>query len=307
VGQRRAASAPPEPAGNRYFQRMRPGLAIVLALASAACYAISAALQHREASQQQAGGVRLMAALVRRKLWWGAVTATLAGGILHLSALNAGPLVLVQPLGVMALVFALPVGARLAGTPVTRRAWTGALCVVVGLPCTLSAISRHPAVARAASSYPTAAAVIGLIAGAAALAAILTGRSRPPVTTVLYAVAAALCFGLTSGTAKTILLGFGTPAILMAGLAAIGLGIVLAQHAYRDGGLGAPFAVLTLADPLTAATVGVVVLGEPLVASPLRLAVGAAGVAITCIGVVLLTPHPVAPAERAAPVPGPST
>jgi hypothetical protein len=191
---------------------------------------------------------------------------------------------------------------------VTRRAWTGALCVVVGLPCTLSAISRHPAVARAASSYPTAAAVIGLIAGAAALAAILTGRSRPRVATVLYAVAAALCYGLTSGTAKTILLGFGTPAILMAGLAAIGLGIVFAQHAYRDGGLGAPLAVLTLADPLTAATVGVVVLGEPLVASPLRLAVGAAGVAITCIGVVLLTPqHPVAPAERAAPVPGPST
>jgi hypothetical protein len=127
------------------------------------------------------------------------------------------------------------------------------------------------------------------------------------VAAVLYAVAAALCFGLTSGTAKTILLGFGTPAILMAGLAALGSGIVFAQHAYRDGGLGAPLAVLTLADPLTAATVGVVVLGEALAASPLRLAVGAAGVAITCIGVVLLTPHPVAPAERAAPVPGPST
>jgi hypothetical protein len=156
---------------------------------------------------------------------------------------------------------------------------------------------------RAASSYPYAAGAVGLIAGTATLAAILTARSRPRPAAVLYAVAAALCFGLTSATAKMVLLGFRDPAIIAVGLVAVGLGVVLAQHAYRDGGLGAPLAVLTLADPLTAATVGVLVLGEPLAMSPPRLAVGAAGVLVTCLGVILLTPRPAVHIGEPAPVP----
>ena len=40
-----------------------------------------------------------------------AVTSTLAGASLHVVALKFGPLTLVQPLGVSALVMALPLGA----------------------------------------------------------------------------------------------------------------------------------------------------------------------------------------------------
>jgi drug/metabolite transporter (DMT)-like permease len=269
---------------------MKLFLAIVLAVSSAVCYAVSAALQHREAARLSVGGLGLMKALLHRRPWWAAVAVTVAGGVLHVSALGAGQLVLVQPIGVLALVFALPVGARLEGTRVTPRAWTGALCVVVGLPAALSAIPGHGAVGHAASSFSAAATVIVLLTGATTLAAVRTGRSHPRAAAVLYAIAAALCFGMTSGAAKTVLLGLGSPAIIAVGLAAAALGIVLTQHAYRDGGLGAPLAVLTLADPLTAATVGVIVLGEPLATAPLRVAVGLAGVVVTSTGVVLLTP-----------------
>jgi hypothetical protein len=71
------------------------------------------------------------------------------------------------------------------------------------------------------------------------------------------------------------------------------VGLVLAQHAYRDGGLGAPLATLTLVDPLTAGLLGVMVLGEPISTSPVRLAIGVAGALLTAAGVAVLAPRPV--------------
>jgi Integrase core domain len=123
--------------------------AITLALASAVCYAVSAVTQHREASRPAAGGRGLLAGLVRRRRWWGAVAASVAGALLHVAALGAGPLILVQPLGVSTLVFALVIGARSTGIGVSRRAALGAACVVIGLPMLLTVIPHHAHVAGA--------------------------------------------------------------------------------------------------------------------------------------------------------------
>jgi len=267
---------------------VHPVLAVGLALASAVCYAASAALQHHEASQQSATGLGLVRALLRRPLWCVAVGASLAGALLHLGALGAGPLVLVQPVGVTALVFALPVGARLSGARVGARSWVGAACVAVGLPAVLGLVPHHRALPRAeVLSYPTAVLVVGVLVAVAAAAGVLVRRPRPAA--VLFAVGAAMCFGLASGVVRALWLGHAGPAVVAAGLVAMGCGVVLVQHAYRSGGLGAPLAVLNLVDPLTAAAIGVLVLGEPLVADPLRLALGAVGVAVTTAGVALLS------------------
>ena len=99
------------------------GLAVGLALASAVCYAVSAALQHHEAARQSGNGLHLVRALLRRPAWCAAVLASLLGALLHVGALGAGPLVLVQPLGVTALVFALPIGARLGRVRVSAWSW----------------------------------------------------------------------------------------------------------------------------------------------------------------------------------------
>src|SRR5690348_12959390 len=130
------------------------GLAVGLALASAVCYAVSAALQHHEAARQSGNGLHLVRALLRRPAWCAAVLASLLGALLHVGALGAGPLVLVQPLGVTALVFALPIGAWLQHVRVSRRSWVGAACVAVGLPGVLSVVPHRAGVGRAASAYP---------------------------------------------------------------------------------------------------------------------------------------------------------
>ena len=268
--------------------------AILLALASAVCYAVSAVIQHREASLPAAGGRGLLAGLVRRQRWWGAVAASVAGALLHIAALGAGPLILVQPLGVSTLVFALVIGARSTGIGVSRRAALGAACVVIGLPMLLTVIPHHGHVAGALVRYGWAAAVV-LALAVVAIAAGRLCRFRPPVAAACYAVGAATCFGLTSGTVRAVWLRHGTPAMVLTGLTAAGIGIALAQYAYRDGGLGAPLATLTLVDPLSATALGVLVLGEPLNLTPIRILLGTIGSIATVLGVVLLSlrpPHP---------------
>jgi drug/metabolite transporter (DMT)-like permease len=262
--------------------------AITLALASAVCYAVSAVIQHREASRPAAGGRALLAELVRRRRWWGAVAASIAGALLHVAALGAGPLVLVQPLGVSTLVFALVIGARSTGADVSGRAALGAACVVVGLPMLLLVIPRHAHVAFALIRYRWAAAAVFAVAVAAVAAGRLY-RLRPPVAAACYAVGAATCFGLASGTVRAVWLRHGTPAMVLTGLTAAGIGIALAQYAYRDGGLGAPLATLTLVDPLSATALGVLVLGESLNLSPTRILLATIGGSATVLGVVLLS------------------
>ena len=125
------------------------------------------------------------------------------------------------------------------------------------------------------------------VLGAAALGASLAACARPVTST------------FTSATAKTIILGHLEPQRFAIGVVVVCLGTVLAQHAYRDGGLGAPLAVLTLLDPFTAGSLGMLVLGEPFGTTPIRLALGVAGGLVTCVGVGLLSTRPTAtPAPR---------
>ena len=97
------------------------GGALVLAMVSTGCYAMSAVLQEREARRQDAHGAALLLGLMRRPWWWLAVAATVAGAVLHVAALVLGPLSVVQPCGVLTLVLALPLRGFMGGRPVNRR------------------------------------------------------------------------------------------------------------------------------------------------------------------------------------------
>jgi drug/metabolite transporter (DMT)-like permease len=285
-------------------------IAVVLAVASAVCYALSAVLQEREASRQQTGGFALVARLVRRRGWWAAIMATCVGALLHLAAVGAGPLVVVQPIGVSTLVIALLIGSRLGRRPVPARSWAGAACVVAGLPAVLAAVPHDALHAEhrigGATGYWTVAAVLAAIVAVALAAALLFGAGqRRRGAAVAYATAAAVCFGFTSATAKSIWLGQIDVQRIVVGLVVVCVGVLLAQHAYRDGGLGAPLAVLTLLDPFTAGAVGMLVLGEPFGTTPVTLAIGVAGGLVTSVGVGLLSARPVPASPGDVPV-GPS-
>jgi drug/metabolite transporter (DMT)-like permease len=262
-------------------------MAIGIALVSAVCYAIAAVLQQREASRHDQHGLQLIFDLLRRPRWWLAVTSTLAGASLHVVALHFGPLTLVQPLGVSALVLALPLGAWFGQRKVLRAEWIAACAVVLGLLAVLTLAPRHV-------PPPTVPPVELAIAVGSCLAFLLlcvTVSSRLPskAAPVVRAVGSAACFGFASAMARLVVAGEGPIVFPMIACAFFAVtGMLMIQAAYRDGGLGAPLATCTIVDPVTASFIGIVLLGEHLRLGVAGGAVGFAGLIATVIGLTVL-------------------
>jgi drug/metabolite transporter (DMT)-like permease len=283
--------------------------AIILAVASAAAYAAAAVLQERLAAQSgpttaSPAGAPLFGFLTRLR-WWISVACNGAGGALHVLALAYGSLSVVQPLGALTLVLALPLGAAAAGRRPTGRQWQGAAATVAGLAVLLGV--TVPGADRTGLE-PGEAMVVAAIAAVAMLGLTLALRaSRRAVTRsllaatssgVAFAVASALTQPLTRRVTGHGALGLVSPLTLaLAGMAAAGL--LLSQLAYRGSGLGAPLATVTLANPVASAAIAVVVLGERTVGGGWGALAAFAGAAAAAWGVVLLAePDRPAPPSR---------
>lgn len=291
-------------------------VSVLLCLISAAAYAAAAIAQERVAATSD--GVTY--APLRRPGWWGAVALTGVGAALHVVALALGPLSLVQPLGALTLVFALPMAALLVHRPVGAARWRGAVLTTVGLAGLLSLTGTPHPESLGGAERPVLAAVV--LAAVAVLVLVAHRMRRPVVRGVTLASAAGAAFGIASVFTKAAAEDWtdrATGALLPA-LAVIAVlataGLLLSQAAYRGAGLAAPLATVTVVNPVVAAAVGITVLGEGFrygVAGGV-LAVLAGAVATT--GVIMLTLRaspaggsagfsPV-PRGAAAPVPRPS-
>ncbi|MEU1702637.1 hypothetical protein [Streptomyces pseudogriseolus] len=265
-----------------------PLVAVLLSLVSAVAYAVAAVTQARLAARGSgAGALRLLGS----GAWWGAVTLNAAAALLHVVALKYGPLTVVQPLGALTLVAAVPLGARMAGRPVSAVEWRGTALTLAGL-ATILATAPGPA-PDDVLSVPEALAVAG---GTATLIGLLSWPGARPG--LRHATASGVASGVASALTRTVTVAatdrtgpvldvrvIGV-ALLVAVFAAGGL--LLAQTAYR-GGLGAPLATVTLANPLAAAVIGLGLLGEHLRGGAPGVALALFGAALASWGVVLLS------------------
>ncbi|MFF2502250.1 DMT family transporter [Streptomyces sp. NPDC058067] len=265
-------------------------LAVGLSLVSAVAYAAAAVAQERLAARTAHADASLLR-LLGTGAWWGSVLLNASAALLHVAALKYGPLTLVQPLGALTLVAAVPLGARMAGRRVTAVEWRGTALTLVGLGALLLTASG-PAPDDTLSLTEAVA-----IAGAtAALIGILSRRGAKPG--LRHATASGVASGVASALTQTVtvavtdrtgpLLGVKVVvvALLIAAFAAGGL--LLSQTAYR-GGLGAPLAMVTLSNPVAAAIIGVTLLGERLQGGVTGILLAAAGATLAARGVLLLT------------------
>ncbi|MFI5569303.1 hypothetical protein ACIA6T_18540 [Streptomyces sp. NPDC051740] len=279
-------------------------VAVLLSLVSAVAYAAAAVAQERLASRSS-GTLRLLADGV----WWWAVALNASAALLHVVALKYGPLTVVQPLGALTLVAAVPMGARIAGRPVSAVEWRGTAFTLAGLAAVL--VTASGPAPDDALSVPEALVVAG---GTASLIGLLSWPGARPG--LRHATASGIASGVASALTQTVTVAVTdrsgpllsaqvlVVALLVAAFAAGGL--LLSQTAYR-GGLGAPLAVVTLTNPLAAAVIGLSLLGERLRAGPTGILLALTGAALAAWGVLLLsraTPHPTgAPVAPPAPVP----
>ncbi|MFF9065662.1 DMT family transporter [Streptomyces sp. NPDC014891] len=294
-------------------------VAVLLSLVSAAGYALAAVAQSRLAAspvQDERGALR---GLLARGQWWSAVGLNAAGALAHVAALHYGPLTLVQPLGALTLVAALPLGAYAARRRVTRTEWRGALWTLAGL-VGLVAVTGPTAPGEALSLRES---LVVAAATALLIAALASGR-RPSGAKAPrglgHATASGIASGVASALTQTLTAAFalelpgGKPAwwqtallaVLISGFATGGL--LLSQAAYR-GGLAAPLAVVNLSNPAAAAIIGVALLGETFRAGAWGWLVAAGASLVAARGVVLLTKGstPDAPQAPDLPVPTPTS
>ncbi|MFC9290135.1 DMT family transporter [Streptomyces sp. NPDC057052] len=238
-------------------------LSVVLSLVSAVAYAAGAIVQEQVAVSSPDEQY----APLRRPGWWAAVGLNGLGGLLHVVALAYGPLSLVQPLGALTIVFALPMAALFVGRRAGATAWRGAVMATVGLAGLLSLVGAADAQSLSTPQRVGAA----LVTGGAVVALMVAGRAahrHPAVRSMLLATGSGIAFGMSSVFTKTVAVDWtdGVSAADLPSLAVIGVlataGMLLSQAAYRGAGLAAPLATLTVVNPVVAAAVGITMFGE---------------------------------------------
>ncbi|MER7722722.1 DMT family transporter [Streptomyces sp. NPDC096323] len=237
-------------------------LSVLLSLVSAVAYAAGAIVQERVAT---ASDGRSLAPL-RDRVWWAAVALNGVGAVLHVVALAYGPLSLVQPLGALTIVFALPMAALFVRRKAGATAWRGAVMATVGLAGLLALTGSSDAHTLGGPEQLMLAIVT--FGAVAALILVAKAMRRPVMRSVVLAGAAGVAFGIASVFTKTVAMqwtsgsvGAGLPTLLVIAALA-GAGLLLSQAAYRGAGLTAPLATVTVVNPVVAAAVGITLFGE---------------------------------------------
>ena len=250
------------------------------------------------------GGGRLQA-LLRRPAWLVGTGMLGAAILLQLTSLRFSPLVVVQPIGAVALVVTTMVTARMTRRSLGRRALTSvALCSLgVGVLVALAAVSAQD-VEISDRHLITILAMLGAV-----LAALGTGFGlwRHRRGAVVFTAGAGILFAFVAALAKTVIARLfqgdfeWLSLTCLAGLVIAALsGSFLVQNAHTRGTPELVVAGLTVIDPLVAVTLGITVLGEadtaPLQAFIAFILAGAVAVAgVILIETVKTVPATVAP------------
>ncbi|MEU5597935.1 DMT family transporter [Streptomyces sp. NPDC020298] len=290
-------------------------LSVLLSFVSAVAYAGGAIVQEQVALSGRDGQYAPM----RRPSWWAALALNGLGGVLHVVALAYGPLSLVQPLGALTIVFALPMAALFVGRRAGAAAWRGAVMATLGLAGLLSLVGTT------ADGHALDAAQrvgVALVTGGAVVALMIAGRAahrHPAVRSVLLATGSGIAFGMSSVFTKTVAVDW-TPGVSASDLPSLGMigvfavaGVLLSQAAYRGGGLTAPLATLTVVNPVLAAAVGITMFGEAFRYGATGTALALSCGVVAAGGLILLTterlehaPHAGETAAEAVAAPEPS-
>jgi drug/metabolite transporter (DMT)-like permease len=271
-------------------------LAIAFALLSSLLYAAASVLQHRAAiaePQDKSMRLSLLGRLITRPLWLAGIAADAVAFLFQFLALGRGSLILVQPLLVSGLLFALPLGAWLSHTRLSARDWLGAGSVVVGLSTFLLVASPD----RGRDQVPDHTwLVLGLLSVVVVGALVLGARGGPSRRrAALLATAAGAVYGLTAALTKTAahLLSLGLTHVLfswvlVALVVAGAVGMLLAQSAFQAGSLDRSLPALTVADPVVSVAIGAYAFGEGIEINPLACTLEAVGLILVVAGVFAL-------------------
>ena len=275
--------------------------AVITALAASLMYAMASVLQQRGASEQPADQslkLGLLLRLIRHPWWVVGLVCDVVGFVFQMIALGHGPLVVVQPLLVCGLLFALPISFAWAGRRLSRTDWMGAALVCCGLAGFLTV--ANPSNGTPDASWRVWILLLGACA-AVALALIALGSGRDDRTRAVFlSGAAGVIYGGAAALAKTTsyLLSSGIghafthwqPYVLVVfGVA----GMVVGQSAFQAGALDVSLPTMTVTDPIVSIMIGALAFGETISSGGGAVVLEVLGLSAMTVGVFLLARHEV--------------
>jgi hypothetical protein len=266
-----------------------------LALCAALASAIGNVIRQRSAQEvtdQRVGHLALFGMLLRDTRWWLGGVGDIGSYFLLAAALHEGSVLLVMSLQVTALLFALPIYARLTRHRITRREWMWAVVLAVALAVVIAV--GDPTGGQERASLQTWL-VVAVVMGPALVLCLLGARiwsDRPVAAVLLAAVAGSLLavFAvLMKGFVDIVEHGAGelwhTPELyawVFCGVA----GMIYHQSAYRAGALTASMPTIIVAKPVVGGVLGVTVLAETLEAGGREWFVLVVGVVMVIVATV---------------------
>jgi hypothetical protein len=268
--------------------------AALIALCAALASAIGDVIRQRSAQEitdKQVGHLELFRLSVRDRRWWLGGAGAVANYSLQAGALALGSVMLVTALQVTSLLFALPIYARLAHHRVTRSEWMWAVLLAVALAVMVTVGAPGVGTSRGSpETWMAVAMVMGPFLVLCVLGARLWARLAPVLLAVVAGSSLALFAVLTKGAVGAVSGGLG--ALLRApelyGLIPAALaGMIFQQSSFRAGALTASLPTVTVAKPVVAAALGIMVLQETLNADGAQvsvLIVAAVAVIVSTIG-----------------------
>jgi drug/metabolite transporter (DMT)-like permease len=247
-------------------------IAALFALGAALFIAIGDVMHQRQAHEvtdEQVSHLTLFLRLLRDRQWWLGSAVAAVGFALQAAALGLGSVLLVQALLVTSLLFALPIHARIARRKVTRWEWTWAAMLAASVVVIVTV--GNPTAGHSRASFETWTAVLVVLIPALVLCVIGAGIWKGPISAVLLALVSGALWGLFAVLTKGVVdrLDDGivellrTPELYAWALVAVG-GTAWQQFSFRAGSLTASLPTMTVAEPVVASALGVVVLGESL-------------------------------------------
>jgi drug/metabolite transporter (DMT)-like permease len=271
-------------------------LVVAAALASAVFIAIGIVVRQRatmDVPEDQGISTVMLMTLLRRPLWWAGTGTAVTGYAFHAIALAFGSLTLVAPLLVSALLFALPLSARLAGRRVTRVEWVWALVLTMALAVFVALARTAPGDYEGSEGPAVIVAAVALVTavGTLPLAIRLSGWRRA----LLLAIAVGVLFGVlavltkivmntvTEGHAARLLVSPVAYLLVLVGVAAT----LLQQSAFHAGSLRASVPAMLVLEPIVAVGLGQVILGEHLTVN--RPTAAILGMALTAMAAATIT------------------
>lgn len=279
----------------------RQAIGIPLALVGAVFLSLGAQFQHRgvtkvEARTKEASAglnVRQLTLLLARPSWvFGSLMLGLAI-VFQLTSLAFAPIIVVQPLGAVALVITAVLNARVSKVKLNRASIIAiSMCVGgVGLFVTVAAFT---AVDKPVTDQNLVTILIVLAAVLLAFA-LAFGFLRRRSQAIFYILGAGVLYGFVATLAKVVInrtqhgnFEWLTLTCVLGLLLAAALGAYFVQNAYASGPPDLVIAGLTVVDPLVAVGIGIVVLGEASQAPPAAAAAFVVAAAIAIWGVFLL-------------------